>query len=148
MRKVVGVSKELHRKLNDLSDELKLPMTVILEAFTDNAEAINWDNIREHYERNKPNWENIRRIVKGYQESDPTLTDQQLSELTGFSLKQVETVTHSAHKRCITYLKKNPKAKIKGVAKACSVSEQFAKRIYNQMYNEAKIPRAERYLHD
>ena len=143
---MVGVSATLHEDLRQLSETIGLPVTVMLETWLERCSEIDWESIKKDYELRKPTWQNIRRKVQEYQSKYPDADDKKLSEMTGYSLAQVETATHSAHKRCLAYMKTNPRCKEKRIAEACGVSPAFAKRIYEQFHNGAKVPKAERYL--
>lgn len=121
-------------------------MTIVLESLVDLEDKVEWKTIRSEYERVKPTWQNIRRIVQEYQRKYPDADDTKLSELTGFSVPQIETVTHSAHKRCLAYMLEHPRAQHIKISKECGVSQAFASRIYKQLREGAKIPKGERYL--
>lgn len=144
MRKVIGVSPELHLKIQNVSEKEKLPMTVVMEQLLDMADQVDWEEVREEYRRNKPTWDNIRSLVKEYLEKNPKASDEMLSRLTGFSLRQIETVTHSAHRRCIRFFRKG--GTLKNCPEKCNVSPAFAKRIYGMIRGRNKIPRSEKYL--
>ena len=145
-RKALGISEDLHKRINQIAADEKLPMTVVLESLLDQSGQVNWDSVRASHERIKPTWANIRRVVEEYQVKFPQATDQKLSELSGYSIKQVETVTHSAHKRCIEMMKRGPRFQPKRIAEDCNVSPKFAERIYEQFHKGAKIPKNEEYL--
>lgn len=144
-RKVLGVSQVLHSELEALAKQQELPMTVVMEALIHNN-TVDWSAIKADYAERKPTWANIRKRVEEYRVKFPEAPDEQLAALTGFSIPQVETVTHSAHKRCISYLKSKHIKPTKHAAGKCGVSESFIKRIYEQMYNDRKIPKSETYL--
>lgn len=146
MRKMLALPERVHAQLKSLADDKGLPMSVLVENLVGHSELIPWEDIQRSYELAKPTWANIRRIVQEYQVKFPQASDGELVDMTGFTLAQVETVTHSAHKRCIAYMKKYPKRDFTRVAKDCSVSNNFAGRIYEQFHNGAKIPKRERYL--
>lgn len=145
-RKMLGVSTQLHKDVNELAENVGLPMTVVIETLMHNSDDIDWETAKRDYEHRKPTWQNIRRIVQEYQAKYPDVDDAKLSELTGFSVAQVETATHSAHKRCIACMQQNPRYKDKQVAEECKVSPAFATRIYKQFHEGAKVPKAEKYL--
>lgn len=147
-RKMIGVSESLHKGLHDLAKEKGLPVTVMLEHMLGHMWEIDWTQVRKDYETKKPTWNNIRRIVQEYQVKYPDADDKKLSELTGYSLSQVETVTHTAHRRCIQYMINNPRCKEKRIAEECNVSEKFARRIYGHFKTGENIPKAEAYLYD
>lgn len=145
-RKMIGVSTQTHDRLSELSKLVGIPMTVIIENWLESHSELDWEALKREYERAKPTWQNIRRIVQEYQTKYPDADDAKLSELTGFSVAQVETATHSAHKRCIACMQNNARYKAKRVAEECKVSLAFATRIHEQFHNGAKVPKAERYL--
>ncbi len=147
-RKVLGVSTNLHKELEDLAKKVSLPMTVVLETLLHHTEHIDWKAEAAAYELRKPSWSNIKRIVQEYQGKFPGSTDEQLAALTGFSIAQVETVTHTAHKRVIAEFNKNKRLKAKGLSEKAKVSERFANRILEQLVNGAKIPKSEKYLYE
>lgn len=144
-RKVLGVSKQLHEELETLAKEQGLPMTVVLEALIHNH-SVDWAAIKTDYASRKPTWANIRKRVEDYRVKFPEAPDEQLAALTGFSVAQVETVTHSAHRRCISYLKSKSVKPTKHAASKCAVSESFIQRIWDQLYADRKIPKSELYL--
>lgn len=143
---MIGVSTALHKNLSELAENVGVPMTVIMEHWLQHCSEQDWEQVQKDYELRKPTWQNIRRLVQQYQGKFPDADDAKLSELTGFSLAQVETATHSAHKRCIAFMKSNSRCKHKTIAEKCGVSPAFAKRIYEQFHNGARVPKAERYL--
>lgn len=147
-RKVLGVSESLHKEFDDLAKKVNLPMTVVLETLVHHTDGIDWKATAAAYELRKPSWANIKRIVQDYQGKFPESTDSQLAALTGFSIAQVETVTHTAHKRVILEFNKNKRLKAKGLAVKAGVSERFANRILEQINNGAKVPKSERYLYE
>lgn len=144
-RKVLGVSKDLHAELESMAKQLELPMTVVLEALIHNN-TVDWPAIKLSYAERKPTWANIRRRVEEYRLKFPEAPDEQLAALSGFSIGQVETITHSAHRRCISYLKSKHIKPTKHAAAKCNVSESFIQRIHEQMYGDRKIPKSEQYL--
>lgn len=145
-RKMIGVGQGLHDSLSALAKKHSLPMTVVLETLVMRADEFEWDGIKTHYDNNKPTWKNMRKLVDEYRERFPQATDEKLSEMTGFSVAQVETLTHSAHKRCMRILLDSPKTKPKALATQAKVSEKFAMRIWQQSQGVTKIPSVERYL--
>ena len=145
-RKMIGVGTGLHESLASLAKKHSLPMTVILETMVMRAEEFEWESIKKHYDNNKPTWTNMRKVVDEYKLKYPQATDEKLSEMTGFSLAQVETLTHSAHKRCMRILVRQPRIQPKTLATQAKVSEKFAKRIWDQAQGVSKIPKTEEYL--
>lgn len=145
-RAVIGVSKELHSGLKELSREAGIPLTKILEHWLENCSGQNWQTIKKDYDNNKPSWKNIRETVKGYAEKYPDASDEELVQMSGFSKRQVETVTLSAHKRCIAYIRANPTCNIDIVEKECDVSKRFATRIMKQFTGDAPKPKSEEHL--
>ena len=145
-RSVIGVSAELHAKLRDLSKTVGVPLTKMLEHWVDHCSEQQWDLVKEDYENNKPSWKNIRKTVKEYMEKYPDADDKRLSELTGFSTRQVETITQSAHKRCIAYMRGNTVKDPNTVSEQCNVSIKFATRMCKQFESKQKIPKSEEHL--
>ena len=146
-RKMVGMSEGIHDDLQSISNDVGIPMTAVLEALLSQHENVQWQEVKKSYDVRKPTWQNIKRLVKEYRGKYPNATDQKLSELTGFSIRQIETVTHTAHKRCIGYMQEHPKAKPKRIAQECDVSEAFARRVYSHYTGEQECPKSERYLY-
>lgn len=145
-RKMIGVGVGLHDSLSALAKKHSLPMTVILDTLVMRADEFEWGDIKKHYDNNKPTWTNMRKAIEEYKLKYPQVTDEKLVELTGFSISQVETLTHSAHKRCMRVMVRQPKIKPKALATQASVSEKFAKRLWDQSQGVGKIPKAEEYL--
>lgn len=141
-RRVLGVSSRLHEEISTLADEIGLPMTVVLDNLMARAKEIDWEVAKLDYV--KPSWANIRKVVDDYRKKFPDADDLKLSQMTGFSVAQVETVTHSAHKRCIAYMRRGGK-KVE-MPKQCAVSPAFANRIWEQFFSGARVPKGERYL--
>src|SRR5690606_8004352 len=104
--------------------------------------------VKDEWSRNRPTWKNIRRMVEEYRKKFPDADDKKLSELTGFSVAQVEVITHSAHRRCLQEIVKNPKIKPQQLARAADVSDKFAMRIWQQARGIIKISKQEEYLWD
>lgn len=146
-RKMVGMSPGIHDDLQSIANDVGIPMTAVLEALLSQHENVQWEEVKKSYDIRKPTWQNIKRLVKEYQEKYPGASCQKLCELTGFSIAQVETVTHTAHKRCIKFMQEHPKAKPKRIAAECSVSETFARRVYSHYTGEQECPKSERYLY-
>ena len=119
-------------------------MTVILGHFLSIQDQVDWDKVRDQYQNTRPSWDNIKRQVREYQEKYPNATDKRLADLTGFTLGQVETVTHTSHKRCLKFFKRS--GSVKQCAKSCGVTPVFARRIKDQLNGKRRIPRSERYL--
>lgn len=147
-RRVLGVSSRLHENLQEISNNTGLPMTVILETLLTKVNEVDWKRVKEEWSENRPTWKNIRRMVEEYQKKFPDADDKKLSELTGFSVAQVEVITHSAHRRCLREIAKNPKIKPRQLARAANVSDRFAMRIWQQAQGVTKIPKQEEYLWD
>ena len=145
-RKMIGVGNGLHESLAALAKKHSVPMTVVLENLVAHADELDWGSIKTEYDNNKPTWKNMRKLVEEYRQKFPEASDEKLSELTGFSLAQVETLTHSAHKRCMRILVRQPKVKPKTLATQANVSEKFAMRLWQQAQGVVKIPGAEQYL--
>lgn len=147
-RKMIGVSEGLHTELSTVATAKGVPMTLVLETLLNKVEEIDWAIVKENYQNHKPSWKNIRKSVLEYQEKNPKADDKKLSELTGFSIAQVEVITHSAHKRCLRHLMEKQRVKPDALAKAAGVSAKFAKRIWEQAQGVSKIPPQELYLWD
>jgi hypothetical protein len=147
-RKMVGVSEGLHTELSEAAKAAGVPMTLVLETLLNKFGEVEWSTVKENYQNHKPSWKNIRKSVLEYREKNPKADDKKLSELTGFSIAQVEVITHSAHKRCLRHLADKPKVKPDALAKAGGVSAKFAKRIWEQAQGVSKIPPQELYLWD
>lgn len=145
-RKMIGVSDHLHQHLSEVARASGVPMTVVLSTLIDMADQVDWKSIKESYLETKPTWKNIRKTIEEYQERYPKADDTRLAELTGFSVAQVETVTHTAHKRCLAAIKDQPKVKPEALAKKAGVSSKFAKRIWEQAQGVSRIPHQEQYL--
>lgn len=145
-RKTLGLPPHLHKGLKDLSDEAGIPITIIIEHWLQNFSEQDWSSLREDYNKRKPTWRNIRRIVREYMEKYPEAKDSELASLTGYSLRQVETITLSAHKRCLDYLEEHPKAPPNVVSKDCNVSIAFATLIQEKLNGDRRIPKSERHL--
>lgn len=145
-RRVLGVSSQLHESLQEVSANTGVPMTVILETLLSKVDEVDWGKVKEEWLRNRPTWKNIRRVVEEYRKKFPDADDKKLSELTGFSVAQVEVITHSAHKRCLQELTRNPNIKPRQLARAAGVSDKFAMRIWQQARGITKIPKQEEYL--
>lgn len=147
-RKAMNVSEGLHSDLKTWSENTGLPMTVIIETLLLQADSVDWEAVKKTYSGQRPTWKNIRSTIEKYTEDDPTLTDEDLVNLTGYSLAQVETVTHTAHKRCLAILMKSRGLKPKSLSVKAGVSEKFAKRIWEQQQGVSRIPKQEQYLWD
>lgn len=145
-RRVLGVSSRLHENLQEVSVNTGVPMTVILETLLSKVDEVDWKKVKDEWSRNRPTWKNIRRMVEEYRKKFPDADDKKLSELTGFSVAQVEVITHSAHRRCLQEIIKNPKIKPRQLAQAAGVSDKFAMRIWQQARGVTKIPKQEEYL--
>ena len=146
-RKMVGMSPGIHDDLQSIANDVGIPMTAVLEALLSQHENVQWEEVKKSYDLRKPTWQNIKRLVREYREKYPHATNQKLCELTGFSLAQIETVTHTAHKRCIKYMQDHPRAKPRRIAQECNVSEAFARRVYSHYTGEQECPKSERYLY-
>lgn len=147
-RKMIGVSENLHQELSDVAQDKGVPMTVVLETLLGKVKDINWTEVKENYQNHKPSWKNIRKKVLEYKEQYPQADDRKLADLTGFSVAQVEVITHSAHKRCLSVLHEKPKTKPDALAKTAKVSAKFAKRIWEQAQGVSRIPAQEAYMWD
>lgn len=147
-RRMLGVSESLHKDISDLAQTAGVPMTVVLETLLHKAEDLDWAEVKKNYQDNKPSWKNIRKTVLEYQEKFPDADDKKLADLTGYSVAQVEVITHSAHKRCLRHLMEKQRVKPDALAKAAGVSAKFAKRIWEQAQGVSKIPPQEKYLWD
>ena len=145
-RRMLGVSDRLHAELSELSKAKGVPMTVILETMLTRMDDVDWKQVKASYNEAKPTWKNIRRSIEEYRDKFPTASDQKLADLTGFSVAQVEVVTHSAHRRCLAILLENKKAKPDYIAKHAEVSQKFALRIWQQSHGVSKVPQQEQYL--
>lgn len=145
-RKTLGLPPHLHKGLRDLSTEVGVPITIMLEHWLNTCSEQDWETLREDYNKRKPTWKNIRRIVKEYAEKYPAATDAELANLTGYSLRQVETITLSAHKRCLDYLEEHPNAADITLSKDCNVSMAFAALIKEKLSGERRVPKSERHL--
>lgn len=147
-RRMLGVSDSLHKDISDLAQKAGVPMTVVLETLVHKSDGIDWKAVKENYQDNKPSWKNIRKTVLEYQEKFPEADDKKLADLTGFSVAQVEVITHSAHKRCLRLLHEKQRIKPDQLSKAAGVSAKFAKRIWEQAQGVSKIPPQEKYMWD
>lgn len=145
-RKNIGVSEELHTSLKDFSKDIGLPLTVILEYWLSTCSEADWDSVKKRYDETKPTWSNMRKVIQEYQRDYPDADDKKLSELTGFSIAQVETLTHTAHKRVIAYCMQYRTRGQSRVAKDCNVSERFAGRIMKVLSGEQKPTKYEKGL--
>lgn len=146
-RKMIGVSEALHEELARVAKSAGVPMTLVIETLLKEEGDINWALVKEEYQNHKPSWKNIRKSILDYQEKFPEAPDAQLADFTGYSIAQVEVITHSAHKRCLAILaKKSVKPLV--LSKDAAVSAKFAKRIWDQFMGVAKIPAQELYLWD
>jgi hypothetical protein len=144
-RTIIGVSKELHQRIKDLSTEVSLPMTIILEHLMDDADKRDWSIIRKSYDASKPTWANIKSSVEEYRKKHPNSTDQHIVDHTGYSIAQVETITHTAHKRCIAILKTKGGSDLHEKA---NVSKRFARRMIECYKGDRKPPKTEEYLYE
>ena len=145
-RSVIGVSVELHGKLRNLAKDAGIPLTIVLEHWVDNCHEQDWVTIKKSYDATKPTWKNIRFLVKEYVKRNPDASDADIVDYTGYSLAQVETITHTAHKRCLLAIEGG----ITDVAKLAhlsNVSVNFARRILSCHAGEQKIPKEEAYLY-
>lgn len=147
-RRMIGLSDCLHTELNDAARECGVPMTIMIGALLGVRDQVDWKAIKASYNENKPTWKNIRKRVDEYQTRYPDADDKKLSELTGYSLLQVEVVTYSAHKRCLELMRADPHncPLPAEIAKAAKVSEKFALRMWQQFHGATKIPQAEQFL--
>lgn len=146
-RKMIGVSESLHTDLSEIAKAAGVPMTLVLETLLAKADEVSWPEVKSTYQENKPSWKNIRKSIVEYREKYPDADDAQLAAYTGYSVNQVEVITHSAHKRCLTALAKK-QMKPDQLAKTSKVSAKFAKRIWDQYMGVARIPAQELYLWD
>lgn len=145
MRKVIGVSEDLHEKISGLAKSTGLPMTVLIDYWVDNFSEQDWDSVKQQHEGSKPTWSNMRDVIQDYQSKYPDADDKKLSELSGYSIAQVETITHTAHKRVLAYMKKS-RSKPEKIADQCGVSVRFVKRIQGIVQGTKKPSKNEAYL--
>lgn len=145
-RAVIGVSESLHSDLKKLAKTAGIPITVMLAHWHDNCSEQDWEQVKADYNKVKPTWKNIKKNVQEYQKQYPEADDKRLSELTGYSIAQVETITHTAHKRTLAYMKRSPQSKPERISKECSVSVRFATRLYDVVKGEKQPTKAEAYL--
>lgn len=143
-RSVIGVSVDLHKKLRGVSAEAGVPLTIVLEYWVDNCSDADWGIIKNNYEATKPTWKNIRKFVNEYLKKNPDATDTEIVNHTGYSLAQVETITHTAHKRSINGYRSGIEPEL--LAKKADVSVKFAIRIIDCIEGRHKIPKDEQYL--
>ena len=145
-RAVIGVSEGLHSDIKALAKTAGIPITVMLAHWVENCSEQDWGAVRESYDGVKPTWGNIKKQVQEYQKTHPEADDKRIAELTGYSLAQIETITLTAHRRALAYMKKSPQSKPERIAKECVVSVRFATRLYEINRGEKKPSKHEAHL--
>lgn len=147
MRKMLGMTEALHMELKNLSESKRVPMTVVLEALLSKADDIDWKSVEKGYKSEKLTWTKMRQVVSEYQKKYPDITDEDLVQFTGFSLAQVETLTHTAHKRVLEVMK-DRRLKPATIADKASVSERFALRMWQMREGIKEVPKQEQHIWD
>lgn len=147
MRKMLGMTEALHTELKNLSEAKRVPMTVVLETLLQHAGDIDWKTVAKEYKDEKPTWTKMRQVVNEYQRKFPQISDEDLVQFTGYSLAQVETLTHTAHKRVLEVMR-DRRLKPKAIAEKAGVSERFALRMWQQREGLKEIPKQEQHIWD
>lgn len=147
-RRSVGFAANDYETIAALAEERRVPMTQMIMHILEETRThkFDWGTVRESINSMKISYADRVKRVEEILEKFGEMDDARICEFTGYSLSTVESITHTAQKRCIAVLKRKKDIDVATLAEKANVSPRMAERVQEQFNGTKKIPEREQYL--